>query len=99
LAWFSSHFCGENSPHWRGGSVGYYGPNWDKQRKAANQRDNFTCQFCGKKKTTRYLDAAHVVPFRHFGLQRYKKANRLSNLVTLCRSCHTKYDWANGTRT
>ena len=76
-----------------------YGPNWDKQRKAANQRDNFTCQFCGKKKTTRYLDAAHVVPFRHFGLQRYKKANRLSNLVTLCRSCHTKYDWANGTRT
>lgn len=68
----------------------YYGPNWLKQRAKARKRDSYICQICGEKEETygRALDVHHIIPFRDFGLDRYREANDLSNLITLCKKCH-----------
>jgi len=73
------------------------GPNWAAQRRAARERDQFTCQVCGatEKSLGREHDVHHIRPFREFGYvpgvnDNYIKANALDNLVTLCRSCHSR---------
>src|SRR5690606_33800465 len=83
---------GENNPAWRGGYQPDYGPSWPEARQAARERDGYTCQQCyalegdlGKE-----LDVHHIVPFRVFGLVRHEKANSLTNLVSLCASCHAR---------
>lgn len=88
--WLSLHNAGENNPRWRGGKAPYYGKNWRKQRWRARKRDNYTCQECGitEQELDRQLDVHHIVPFREYGLERYKEANRLSNLITLCSKHH-----------
>jgi len=63
-----------------------YGPNWHGQRLKARARDKNSCKKCGKK--TGRLHVHHIVEFREFGIERYKEANDLSNLVTLCPRCH-----------
>lgn len=81
---------GEKHHNWRGGSVGYYGPNWNQQRKLARKRANFCCEYCGKAiRETKYLHVHHIKPFKSFGYipkvnDHYKRANRLNNLVCLC---------------
>lgn len=72
-----------------------YGPNWNRQRRKALKRANYTCEECGGTTNGRNLDVHHIIPFEEFGLERYKKANALSNLTALCRSCHMKAhaDW------
>jgi len=78
---------GPDNPNWRGGSVRYRGPNWTSQATRARRRDNWTCQHCGfYHKGRPVLDVHHIVPFREFA--DYREANRLSNLTTLCKSCH-----------
>lgn len=78
--------------NWQGGPVLYYGPNWRRQTREARKRDNHTCQHCGITETDlgRKLDVHHIKPFRDFGTERYQEANRLSNLISLCSSCHLK---------
>lgn len=100
LKWFSQHFRGTRSPHWKGGDLPYYGPNWRQQRNKACHRDGHTCQHCGKHRDQlpEELSIAHIIPFRKFGLRNYRKANALANLLTLCRSCHARFDWAIGVR-
>lgn len=100
LEWFANHFRGENSPHWKGGEYPYYGPNWRQQRNKARHRDNHVCQHCKKNRSElkEELSVAHIQPFREFGLERYREANALSNLISLCRNCHIKFDWGNGIR-
>lgn len=63
----------------------YYGTSWQKQRKKALERDNYQCQEC---LSTEGLEVHHVLPFRFF--VRSRVANRLHNLLTLCRDCHQK---------
>ena len=77
-----------NNPNWRGGRLIFRGPNWQKQRKLAAQRDNYTCQICNKQGIRVFVH--HIIPFGFFGLVAYEQANRLENLVTLCSSCHVK---------
>ena len=98
-AWQAAHWVGENNPHWQGGHVDYYGPNWKRQAAAARERDNGACQLCGKteRKMRRRLDVHHVQPFRSFGYiagenENYKEANRLDNLISLCQACHKKVE-------
>lgn len=93
--WRSRQYIGENNANWRGGYQEYYGPDWTTQRKAARQRDKYRCQVCKitEKKLGRELDVHHIQPFRTFGYtagenERYKEANRLANLISLCPSCH-----------
>lgn len=87
----STKFVGKNHHNWRGGSASYRGSNWPKQSARARSRDKHTCQRCGlvwdgKGKA---FSVHHKIPFRLFGVERYREANRLKNLETLCKSCHS----------
>jgi hypothetical protein len=73
---------GDKSSNWRGGiSFEPYPPEWTKTLKESiRQRDNFTCQYCGEKQTTRKLDVHHID---------YNKENlNPDNLISLCLKCH-----------
>lgn len=89
-AWKAAHWCGEDNPAWRGGFPGYRGPNWVRQAREARARDNHHCRFCDTTAEVvgRKLDVHHIRPFRCFDPAEYRTANRLSNLVTLCPTCH-----------
>ncbi|MER1984860.1 MAG: HNH endonuclease [Solibacillus sp.] len=85
-------FSGSNSPTWNGGKLNYYGPNWRSQRRKVRLRDNYTCQDCGIKEEEygQELSVHHIIPFKDFHGD-WKKANELSNLVSLCEyPCHRK---------
>lgn len=86
--------AGKNAWNWTGGHEPYYGPSWYQARERARERDNHTCQKCGKtqEEMGREPDVHHKVPFRNFGIKHHKKANALSNLVCLCKSCHSAAD-------
>lgn len=92
---------GPDHPHWKGGRCDYYGPNWDTQREKALERDDRHCQRCGISSEEHIrsnnvgLDVHHIIPRREFtsdGILDYESANDLDNLVTLCRSCHRKWE-------
>lgn len=96
-AWVGLTKTGEDNPNWRGGdNPYYYGANWKRQRRRARQRDNHTCQACGitREETGMEMSVHHIKPFRDFGYvvgenDNYRQANRLDNLICLCRSCHS----------
>lgn len=84
------HNTGPGSPLWKGGGIDGRGPNWPTARRLAWERDGFKCTCCGVPKQGNNLVAHHIVPFDEYGLKRYEEANRLSNLETLCRTCHMR---------
>lgn len=59
-----------------------YGDDWDNIRYLIYLRDKFTCQDCGI--TGISLDVHHIKPFL------ISRDNSLTNLISLCRSCHMK---------
>jgi DEAD/DEAH box helicase domain-containing protein len=69
-----------------------YGPNWPVVRDQVRARDGYRCQMCGAPERGRAHDVHHKVPFRTFAS--YREANRLSNLITLCRACHGRAETA-----
>ena len=77
-----------------------YGPNWLAQRDRARARDGYRCQACGALEQGGGLSLSkghshhvhHKTPFRAFAS--YRQANQLSNLVTLCPSCHHRVELA-----
>jgi hypothetical protein len=75
----------ENAKLWRGGSSYLdYPPEFNtKLRKMIRDRDNNTCQVCGREEQN--LDVHHK--------NANKYDNSLENLVALCRGCHSKEDW------
>lgn len=91
-AWQSAFIKGEMSPTWRGGYKAYYGSDWKASRRSARERDGFACQACSLSEDDvgRSLEVHHVKPVRLFDV--VNDANNLDNLVTLCRTCHTKAD-------
>jgi uncharacterized protein YlaI len=82
---------GENHPNYKGGislkefkdTHGLEPDEWKKLAQEIRKRDNFTCQLCGKKGAT---DVHHIIP------RRIKIDNNPDNLITLCRSCHSKVE-------
>ena len=74
---------GENSPHWQGGrSEELYTNEFIKViRKSIRQRDRFVCQECKENGF-----CVHHIDYN-------KKNNDTNNLITLCRSCHTKTNY------
>jgi hypothetical protein len=86
---------GPDNHNWKGGKIGYRGRNWYAQARKARIRDNYTCQRCGitQELYGRSLDVHHIVPFREFGVERYKEANALPNLLSLCSPCHRIVEW------
>ncbi len=81
-------------------SVNDYGPNWSRQRDRVRARDGYRCTQCGAhEQPGRQHDIHHLIPFRTFGYvaginENYLLANRLENLVTVCRSCHQRLETA-----
>ncbi len=61
-----------------------YDSNYAEWRKAVYERDDYTCQECGKKEV--YLNAHHIRPWSLFPDDRYE----VDNGVTLCQKCHKK---------
>lgn len=98
---------GENHPNWKGGRSGdpryrNYGPLWLPRREAALERDGWECLRCDKTddehraETGEGLTVHHRIPFHDFvppiGPIDYDAAHALSNLLTLCVSCHRKIE-------
>jgi len=69
------------------------GPNWCKQRRKALERADYACENPNCNEDSNSLgqnpDVHHIVPHR-FSDQ--YKVNKLSNLVVLCRSCHSEVE-------
>lgn len=95
--WNSENKSGEQHHLWKGGRVPYYGPNWNAVRRKVRERDGYRCQHCGmtQEENGRELDVHHLTPIRAFGYKvgendNYKQANQMSNLISLCMSCHRR---------
>lgn len=87
---------GSNNVNWTGGTKkkGYRGANWSEIRKRIIKRDKYTCQDCGVSEVDsgRSLEVHHKTPFHQFAGDN-EKANKPSNLISLCGGCHHKADW------
>lgn len=81
--WKSVYQSGEKNPAWLGGHKQYRGNNWKQQSQLVLNRDNKKCQKCNE---IRNLVVHHVKPYHCFST--YVEANKLDNLITLCRKCH-----------
>lgn len=78
-----------------------YGPNWAERRRERIHEDGHKCVVCGvgnsehKEVYGAKLHVHHIIPIRKFaanGELDYEKANRLDNLITMCVSCHGKWE-------
>jgi DEAD/DEAH box helicase domain-containing protein len=67
-----------------------YGPEWKSIREIVRARDNYRCQSCGAAEVGRAHDIHHKIPFRMFAS--IELANQLSNLITLCPTCHHRVE-------
>lgn len=98
MSWHSRAMGGEGNPQWNGGKLHYYGPNWNRQRSKARERDNHTCQDCGThaSELDKAISVHHIQPRRRFvneaGKLDYESANQLDNLICLCPACHRKWE-------
>lgn len=70
--------------------VNKYGSSWTKNRDLARARDNYKCQVCGLEESETSHHVHHKIPFRQF--ESHLQANQLSNLITLCPSCHRRVE-------
>lgn len=73
-------------PNWQGGkSFEPYGVEFNRELKEEiRRRDNFTCQECGfNQEQLRCTLDVHHIDFN-------KQNNQQNNLISLCKSCHTK---------
>lgn len=79
-------FAGSNSNNWGGGDKKYRGAGWYQARLKRRAHDNYKCVDCGIHESVlgRSLDVHHIIEFKDGG------SNDLTNLVSLCRSCHNK---------
>lgn len=95
-------FSGPNNWNWKGACLrknrSYRGAEWNTVAEKIRNRDKRRCVNCGmseedhKARWSHKLEVHHKIPFHEF--TDYKKANKPSNLVTLCKSCHMTADRA-----
>lgn len=96
--WQSEYLVGEDNPNYDPESRNTFGPNWDEQAEKARKRDDYRCQDCGKHQSNHYrkLIAHHIFPRKDFidadSNYDYERGNRLENLVSLCDSCHQRWE-------
>lgn len=75
----------------------YYGPDWDATRELVIQRDDEMCRCCGKPRCDceQDLNVHHIKPARELPIDGNSEDNTLndpSNLISLCPSCHHKFE-------
>ena len=87
---------GEKHPRWNGGTFPY-GPGWtERKRRRVRKRDGYRCVRCGttqeehKERHDQKLHVHHLTKARQ--LDDPEKRNAMSNLVTVCRDCHDKWE-------
>lgn len=71
-------------------NMGFRGYDWSFKRKTIRERDNYTCQICGIVEDGQEHTVHHIISY-HFFKDKIV-ANRDDNLITLCGTCHGKYD-------
>jgi hypothetical protein len=60
---------------------------YQKTRFLVLERDNFTCQYCGRKAPEVILEIDHIIP------KNYNGTDDIDNLITACRDCnYGKFD-------
>lgn len=93
-SWLSQNVVGENHHQWEGGTIAY-GQKWWRTRREALERDDYTCQNCGKTtdELGRNPDVHHIERVRDFNQP--EMAHTLENVITLCRSCHRNVETGN----
>ncbi len=71
-----------------------YGANWTKQQNKCLERDSHQCRICGKTRDEIGREPAvhHITPRSQFDDSEWRVYNDLSNLITLCHSCHGRYE-------
>jgi len=74
---------GSKSHLWRGGIERVYSIDWTQSlRRSIRERDRYICQLCSEQQGEEAFSVHHID---------YDKENcNPNNLITLCRSCHTK---------
>lgn len=101
-AYLSEEVTGENHPLYKGEHGDYSGPNWDKKRRERLNTDDWECVSCGMDNEAHIslhdcgLHVHHIQPRSEFrngnGEIDWRKANDISNLITLCASCHQRWE-------
>jgi 5-methylcytosine-specific restriction endonuclease McrA len=85
---YACHVCGKRSPNRRCPAHPLRkrarGNAFEPVRMAVAERDNWTCQECGRPVTRRDLHIDHVVPRAAGG------SDEPSNLQVLCEPCNLK---------
>lgn len=107
LAWISKHNIktrdmkprsGEDHPAWEGG-IPQYGPGWNpKKRRAVRERDGRACcdpncSVTQEEHIQEYGEKLHVHHLRKArDVDDPEERNSKNNLITLCRSCHLRWE-------
>lgn len=93
---YSEVISGESSPHWEGGHPDY-GKFWSSGiRDEVIERDFNCCRLCRMSKDKsleifgRDLEVHHKRAIRSY--EKTEEANKMSNLITLCKSCHSSVE-------
>lgn len=85
---------GENNPNWKGGYEHHHDkrntPEYRVWRKSIFERDDYTCQKCGKR--GHRLNAHHIHNYATNEKLRFDE----SNGITLCEECHKEFHHVNG---
>ena len=64
----------------------YFGGN----RIKVLERDNYSCQVCGAKKSDGTKIIVHHKDRTGWGKKKNEKNNKMDNLISLCQPCHVK---------
>lgn len=67
-----------------------YGHWWRLLAARIRKRDGYTCRLCGITRKNPALHVHHIKPISQFNRFELNDANKPSNLITLCNSCHRK---------
>ena len=86
----SQFMIGQNNPMWKGGiSFEPYSLDWTKTlKRSIRERDNYTCQLCGRTQIEELEMIEKKLPVHHIDYNK-KDCNPI-NLITLCNSCNSK---------
>lgn len=85
--YWKGRMVGDKNPNWQGGkSFEPYAIDWTNTlKRSIRERDFYTCQICKEPQGDIALPVHHI--------DYNKKNNNPNNLITLCKSCHSKTNY------